>query len=349
MLELKKLSAGGRDMAARLLGRGKPSDADGKALPPRRVAPVEEAYDPAEPIVIDSDPFLQCVQLERFGAILRGDDKFRSRPDYATVVKKTLAVIDERFALVPEGFVTLPRTMTDAPGLPEEDIETEPFLLAKHAVTNHQFQKFVDAGGYSNLDLWPKDIWPHLIDFKDLTDVQAPRYWREGRHNKRLAQHPVVGVNAYEADAYCKWAGLRLPSESQWQMAATWRIRSAANTLRRYPWGDALDIQKCNIWATGLGQTAPVDAFKGGSAPNDVQQLIGNVWEWTASDLDMLDENGQPVVGDMLMRALRGGAFDTYFATQATGLFRTGLACIARTHNVGFRCALSLSDLPAGH
>lgn len=84
-----------------------------------------------------------------------------------------------------------------------------------------------------------------------------------------------------------------------------------------------------------------------GHWPFRPQQLIGNVWEWTASDLEILDENGQPVVGDMLMRAIRGGAFDTYFATQATGLFRTGLACIARTHNVGFRCALELSDLPA--
>jgi formylglycine-generating enzyme required for sulfatase activity len=71
-----------------------------------------------------------------------------------------------------------------------------------------------------------------------------------------------------------------------------------------------------------------------------VLQLIGNVGEWTASDLEMTDEKGRPVVGDMLLKAIRGGAFDTYFSCQATSHFRTGLACLARAHNVGFRCVL---------
>ena len=346
MLDMKKLSAGGRDMAAKFLAK-----ATGKngAPPPAktpRPAPVEMPFEPADLVTLDPDPFLQCVQLERFGVILAGRQKWGVRPDFDAVLKKTCDVIDERYALVPEGFVTLAKSLVDVPGAVEEDLETAPFLLAKHTVTNVQFQKFVDAGGYANLELWPQDIWPHLIDFKDLTDHQAPRYWKNGRHNKLLANHPVVGVNAYEADAYCKWAGYRLPTEAQWQMAATWRIRSAANTLRRYPWGDALDIHKCNIWASCIGRTTPVDAYKNGAAPNDVVQLIGNVWEWTASDFELLDETNQPVVGDMLMRTIRGGAFDTYFAAQSTSMFRTGLPCIARPHNVGFRCALELSDVP---
>ena len=126
-------------------------------------------------------------------------------------------------------------------------------------------------------------------------------------------------------------------------MAASWRIRSSANVLRRYPWGDALDHQRCNIWASSVGQTVPVDQFASGAAPNGVLQLIGNVWEWTASDFEVTDETGQPIIGEMIMKSIRGGAFDTYFAAQATSCFRTGLASLIRAHNVGFRCAMDLA------
>jgi iron(II)-dependent oxidoreductase len=123
-------------------------------------------------------------------------------------------------------------------------------------------------------------------------------------------------------------------------MAASWRIRSAAHVLRRYPWGDALDTSKCNVWASRIGGTVPVTAYPTGAAPNGVLQLIGNVWEWTESDFDVTDDQGRPIVGDMLMKEMRGGAFDTYFPSQATSSFRTGLAALVRAHNVGFRCVV---------
>jgi iron(II)-dependent oxidoreductase len=222
------------------------------------------------------------------------------------------------------------------------DYETSPFLLARYLVTNAQYQNFVDVGGYSELELWDREIWPHLIDFKDQTEEPGPRFWRKARHNRSLAEHPVVGICYYEASAYSRWAGFRLPSEAEWQMAASWRIRSSANVLRRYPWGDALDVNKCNIWASGLAGTVPVNAYANGSAPNGVCQLCGNVWEWTASDFEMTDDENNPVLGDMLMKSIRGGAFDTYFPSQATSCFRTALASLARPHNVGIRLALDL-------
>jgi iron(II)-dependent oxidoreductase len=112
--------------------------------------------------------------------------------------------------------------------------------------------------------------------------------------------------------------------------------------MRRYPWGDALDIRRCNIWSSAIGHTVPVGVYPNGASPNGVLQLIGNVWQWTESDLELTHE-GRPVVGDMLLKSIRGGAFDTYFAAQATSVFRTGLPALARVHNVGFRCALDLS------
>jgi iron(II)-dependent oxidoreductase len=260
------------------------------------------------------------------------------------VLRAATQAIDESFALVPDGFASLPQTIADHPGCQEEDIETGSFLLSIHAITNAQYQKFVDGGGYEELELWPRDIWPHLIDFKDQTENTGPRFWRNGRHNRRLAEHPVVGICYYEAAAYATWAGYRLPTEAEWQMAASWRIRSSSNVLRRYPWGDALDTSRCNIWSSGIGETVPVSAYKTGGAPNGILQLCGNVWEWTSSDFMVVHEEGRPVVGDMLMKSIRGGAYDTYFPSQATSCFRTGLASLSRAHNVGFRCAMDLQN-----
>lgn len=313
-------------------------------VPPRpKPKPVEQdVYLPADRVELNHDPLHQAMQLERFGHVITHRHEFKEHAEVDKLCLLACEKIDDIFAIVPEGFVTIPRTFHDEVGGEEETIETTPFLLARHCVTNAQFQKFVEAGGYEQLDLWPKELWPHLIDFKDQTETPGPRYWRHGRPNKKLMDHPVVGVCQFEAAAYATWSGFRLPSEGEWQMAATWRIRSVANTLRRYPWGDALDINRCNIWAAARGKTVPVDDYALGAAPNGVNQLIGNVWEWTASDFDVTDSTGGPVVGDMHMASIRGGAFDTYFPMQATSVFRTGLVSLARAHNVGFRLAWNL-------
>jgi iron(II)-dependent oxidoreductase len=224
----------------------------------------------------------------------------------------------------------------------ETDVPVKPFLLEIHAVTNARFQHFVDGGCYEDLDLWPEDIWPHLIEMHDLTGQPGPRYWRNGRHNRELARHPVVGVSWYEADAFARWIGQRLPTEAEWQMAACWHIKSEADILRRFPWGDAMDQERCNTWSSRVGGIVPVDAYPNGAAPNGVRQLIGNVWEWTESMFEIQDGEGRPVMAEMPLRSVRGGAFDTYFEFQATSVFRSGLISLARTHNTGFRCAMNL-------
>jgi iron(II)-dependent oxidoreductase len=300
----------------------------------------QKDYQPASSVKLDEDPLPRLLQQERYGQIVRKHDQWRTRPGAQSLLQTAAAAIEERFSLVPEGFASLSLAVTDFPGSPEEDFETPPFLLARHCVTQEQYQRFVDDGGYEDLQLWPQDILPHLVDFKDLTGLPGPRFWQDGRHDRRLAQHPVVGICVYEAAAYALWAGYRLPTGAEWQMAASWRIRSSANVLRRYPWGDTLDTNKCNIWASNVGQTVPVDEYQAGAAPNGVVQLIGNVWEWNSSTFEIVDDCHRQVVGDMLLKEIRGGAFDTYFASQATSCFRTGLASLARMHNVGFRCVV---------
>ena len=328
-------------MVLKLLSRKRNKQGNGKVVTRAGIAP-PESHEPADTLTLEEDPLKRYMQLERYGFVVRQRDQWHDHPLIESLFRAAVEAIDEHFALVPEGFVSLAQTVNDYPGSPEVDVETEPFLLAHHCVTNEQFQKFVDSGAYEDLELWPKDIWPHLIDFKDQTNEPGPRYWRDGRHDKRLADHPVVGVSYYEATAYARWAGYRLPTGAEWQMAASWRIRSSAYVLRRYPWGDALETNRCNLWSSGIGQTVPVTGYESGAAPNGVLQLIGNVWEWTASDYEVSDEAGRTVVGNMLMKEIRGGAFSTYFASQATGCFRTGLATLVRAQDVGFRCVLDL-------
>lgn len=301
-------------------------------------------FEPAVAEPLDADPLRAMLQLGRCNVVLKDREVWQQHEDGPALIEEAARRLEECMALVPAGVVTIPQTLSAQPGEEEEDVEVAPLLLDVHAVTNARYQKFVDAGGYEDLDLWPEDIWPHLIELHDQTDKPGPRYWRDGRHDRRQADHPVVGVSWYEASAYARWIGQRLPTEAEWQMTASWHIKSSADILRRFPWGDAMDVTRCNIWLTGYAGTVPVDEFPDGAAPNRVLQLIGNVWEWTASEFNAVDDAGNMVFGEMPMFTIRGAAFDTYFESQANAEFRTGQISLARAHNVGFRCAMDLSD-----
>ncbi len=296
----------------------------------------------AERVVVADDPLRALLQLGRYGVVVSNSERWQDHPERDVLLRHAVETIDEIFALVPEGFVSIAQTVSQDPGGPEVDVETDPFLICRHPVTNAEYQQFVDAGGYEELENWPQEMWPHLIGFKDQSGSAGPRFWLSGRHDPQLADHPVVGVSFYEASAYAVWAGYRLASEAEWQMAASWRTRTTAHIFHSFPWGDAFDTDRCNIWATGLGTTVSVDRFPEGAAPNGALQLIGNVWEWTSSTFEAFDEHGRPVVGSTLMKSVRGGAFDTYFSAQTTSDFRTGVGALIRPHNVGIRCAMPL-------
>jgi gamma-glutamyl hercynylcysteine S-oxide synthase len=308
------------------------------------VVPNATDYLPAPQEPADSDPLRAMFQQERFNAILREKEKWKAHPDWQAVSQQASEHLDSQMAIVPEGRASLMRTLTEVADAEVQDTRVPSFLLNIHAVTNARYQLFVDAGGYEDLALWPESVWTHLIQMRDQTGQPGPRYWREGRHDQRLSQHPVVGICWYEACAYARWIGQRMPTEAEWQLAATWRIKSDTDVLYRFPWGDAMDRKKCNIWASQVCSTVPVDAYEHGAAPNGVLQLIGNVWEWVDCDLDIVTEEGVQIVGEMTMKAARGGSFDAYFESQCTSLFRSGFNALTRSHNLGFRCALSLTE-----
>lgn len=110
----------------------------------------------------------------------------------------------------------------------------KPYLIDIYPVTNSHFRKFIDAGGYKNLEYWSTDGKIFLKEFRAV----APEYWGDAKFNQ--PEHPVVGVSFYEAEAYAKWSGRRLPTEREWERAAR------GKDGRIYPWGNEFDPKMCN-------------------------------------------------------------------------------------------------------
>jgi iron(II)-dependent oxidoreductase len=250
-------------------------------------------------------------------------------------------VIEDQMALVPAGVVNVVRS----DGL-NEPVALAGFYLDRCSVTNQQFQRFVGAGGYDNLEFWPQEVWPSLMRFTDRTGLPGPRDWERGKFPSGKGDHPVVGVCWYESLAYAHWVGKRLPTAAEWQKAGGWPEHLSGGGGNRYPWGDIFDPTRANLWATGLGQTAPVREFPKGATPNGIYQMTGNVWEWLDDPLEAIpcrpDEAFQAWKP---LRRIVGGAFNTYFPAESTCQFVTGQPELDRCENIGFRCAVSVGRL----
>jgi iron(II)-dependent oxidoreductase len=203
-------------------------------------------------------------------------------------------------------------------------VEVQPFRIARAPVTNEEFAAFVDDGGYRQPRWWSAAGWR----WRQAAGAEHPVYWDRdaGRWLRRcfdqyvpLEPHlPVLHVSWYESEAYCRWAGRRLPTEAEWEMAAsaepagdgTWR-------KRRYPWGGAPPTpERAQLDWRGMG-CVEVGALPAGDSYFGCRQMLGNVWEWTASDfeaypgfvVDPYKEYSQPWFGDH--KVLRGGCWTT--------------------------------------
>jgi iron(II)-dependent oxidoreductase len=271
----------------------------------------------------------------------------------AEQLAKARAALSEGMCLVPAGDVVvhhitgLTQGKHDPAASPEVPLRVDGYYLDRYQVTNAQYYQFVRHGGYEQMAIWDPEVLPAVLDFVDTTGHPGPRFWRDGRYPRGEDHIPVVGVCWYEAAAFSRWIGKRLPTDAEWVKAASWPVAIAGHPLlqRRYPWGEAVDRSRANLWGSGPGRTVPVDEFPGGVSVGGVQQLIGNVWEWTVDPL-VLPEDANVLSDEppTKMKSLRGGAFDTYLDCQATCQFQSGDDMLARKHNIGFRCAISLCD-----
>jgi len=326
-----------------------PPDPEPATAPPTVKTPME----PAGPS--DVDALVERMLAQRRYALLL-------RPQIAATLNdeqldRAVTALQEGMALVPDGEVVLGRideALADG-RLEDEEIaacegrviRVEHFFLDRYPVTNRQFHDFVAGGGYRQIALWDEMVWPAVLDFVDQTGQPGPRFWRDGRCPNGLEDHPVVGVSWYEAVAYARWVGKRLLTDAEWVKAGSWPVSLSPNTRvqRKYPWGDAMDRSRVNLWGSGPDGTVPVHEFADGVSVGGVYQLIGNVWEWMRGYFEPIDPLHRDLVLEVPMKSVRGGAFDTYFDNQATCQFQSGETAIARKRNVGFRCAVGACDL----
>ncbi|WP_327186483.1 ergothioneine biosynthesis protein EgtB [Streptomyces sp. NBC_01334] len=229
--------------------------------------------------------------------------------------------------------------------------EVAPFHIDTTPVTNGAYQAFIEDGGYDDERWWTKEGWSHVRRSK----IHAPLFWhRDGGQwlRRRFGvtevvppDEPVLHVCWYEADAYARWAGRRLPTEAEWEKAA--RFDPATGGSTRYPWGDADPApEHANLGQRHL-RPAPAGSYPAGASPLGVRQLIGDVWEWTSSDflpypgfrMFPYKEYSEVFFGPEY-KVLRGGSF-AVDPVACRGTFRNWDYPIRRQIFSGFRTARS--------
>ncbi len=225
--------------------------------------------------------------------------------------------------------------------LSNRDVAVDSFYLDETEVTCGQYRQFIEAGGYRNQELWSAEGWAWLQQAK----VTQPAAWEA---SQRTADDlPVAGVSWYEAQAYARWAGRRLPTEAEWEYAAQ------GGTGLRFDQGNDFKAERFSL---GLPSTVPVKLHD--PSPFGLYDLTGNVQEWVAdvfdSDFYKWGEQFNPIcVGTVKVdvteprRVVRGGGFDAD-AIQARTRKRAALPPGERRLNTGFRCAADLRMVRGG-
>ncbi len=197
---------------------------------------------------------------------------------------------------------------------PAHKVDVAAFMLDEFEVTNADFKKFVDATGYKT--------------DSEKTGDKAWSKFAEGKDN-----HPVVKVSWNDANAFCEWAGKRLPTEAEWEYAARGADAFA------FPYGNSFDAKKQNGKESGIRGTTAVGSYPDGASSFKVFDLAGNVWEWTSSKPEKYPGNttNSKLYGDSLFILRGGGWFDVQ--DQLASYFRNSAVPTTANDDLGFRCA----------
>ncbi|GAB2479914.1 formylglycine-generating enzyme family protein [Jatrophihabitans fulvus] len=202
---------------------------------------------------------------------------------------------------------------------PAHVVDVPSFRIARVPVTNAQYAEFVADGGYDEPRWWSAPGWAHRQE----AGLASPQFWgpdgtrrRFGTVEARPDDEPVQHVCFHEAEAYAAWAGARLPSEQEWEKACVWD--PGTGRRRRWPWGDAAPSASLANLGGGALRPAPVGAYPASASAYGVEQLIGDVWEWTSSPFTpypgfepmLYRQYSAPFFGrDDEFRVLRGGSW----------------------------------------
>ncbi len=188
------------------------------------------------------------------------------------------------------------------------------YYIDIYPVTNADYKKFVEAGGYKKKKYWTEEGWGWI----QKEGHKKPKLWDDEKYEAfNRPEHPVVGVSWYEAWAYAEWARKRLPTELEWEKAA----RGVDG--REYPWGDAFDSSRCNTKESRIRSTTPVTRYETGKSPYGCYDMAGNVWGWTSSlrkEYPYKAEDGRENPKAKGFRVLRGGSWGSSAEIARTSL-----------------------------
>ena len=231
---------------------------------------------------------------------------------------------------------------------PGHMVDVPSFFIDTVPVTVAAYLAFMEAGGYEDPRWWHPSGW----EWRQTSGKNAPAFWfregsqwlrrRFGRVEPVPFEEPVQHVCWYEADAYARWAGKRLPTEAEWEKAARWD--PVTERSRRFPWGDDFTPDRANLGQRRL-RPAPAGSYAEGASAYGVRQMIGDVWEWTSTDFygypgfkSFPYKEYSEVFFGPDYKVLRGGSWATD-PNAARGTFRNWDYPIRRQIFTGFRCA----------
>ena len=233
-------------------------------------------------------------------------------------------VLPAEMVLVPGSNVLMELTGGDDfipyPDLPGNGIVVDSFIIDRYPVTNAQYYEFITLSGYR-----PSDTSGYL------------RHWQSGMFKQGQDKYPVVNLSYEDMSSYARWAGKRLPTQAEWQLAAQ------GTDKRRWPWGNDFHATYCN---NSFGRQTPVDAFPKGQSPYGVMDMVGNVWQMT---------NDIYFNGTYYSAVIRGGSFykpDSswwYLQGGPQSLDKTQILLLVspgfdRSATVGFRCVKDIDS-----
>jgi gamma-glutamyl hercynylcysteine S-oxide synthase len=200
---------------------------------------------------------------------------------------------------------------------PAHTVDVAPFWIGRVPVSNRQWRDFIGDGGYRRPELWTARGWAHRVE----AGLERPEFWTDAGTRRRFGieedvplDEPVQHICYFEAEAFAAWSGARLPTEIEWEKACAWDPEAGAR--RAWPWGSSPPAAElANVGGLGL-RPAPIGAYPAGASAYGVEQLIGDVWEWTSSDFTpwpgftpmIYRDYSQPFFGGDY-KVLRGGSW----------------------------------------